>query len=60
MCTATNLHNILLQNTETGLVAKRRAVGSVHLDFSKALDTISCKTVPEKLIKCRMSQWQGG
>lgn len=45
-------YTISCYNTETGLVDKGRAVGNVYLDFTKNFDTVPCKTVLEKLIKC--------
>lgn len=39
---------------ETGLVDKGRAVEIFYLDFSKAFDTVSHKTLTEKVMQRRL------
>jgi len=40
-----------------GWVDEGRAVGVVYLDFSKALDTVSCNILVGKLRKCGLDEW---
>ena len=40
--------------SETGLAEKGRAVDIFYLDFSKDFDTVSHKTLTEKVMKCSL------